>query len=69
MSSVHIPTAADGRRGVILWLIIFCSILAWSAIRPHDYFTWFMEVLPALSAVSVMAATYRSFRLTSFCTG
>jgi len=37
----------------------------WSAIRPHDYFTWFMEVLPALIAVVVLAATYTRFRLTA----
>jgi putative membrane protein len=51
-------------RGVILWLSIFSIVLLWSAVRPHDYFTWFMEVLPALIALVVMAATYRSFRLT-----
>ena len=65
MSSAQRPADVDGRRGVIVWLILFFSLLLWSAVRPHDYFTWFMEVLPALAAVVVMAATYRSFRLTS----
>jgi putative membrane protein len=46
-------------------LIICFSVLLWSAIRPHDRFTWFMEVVPALLALALMAATYRSFRLTS----
>jgi putative membrane protein len=64
MSKAHVPTTAENWRGIILWLIIFFSVLLWSAIRPHDRFTWFMEVLPALIALAVMAATYRSFRLT-----
>lgn len=42
-------------------LIIFCLILAWSAIRPHDYFTWFLEVLPALLGIGILLALYRTF--------
>ena len=40
------------------------AVLLWSAIRPHDYFTWFLEVFPALVAAGVLAATYRRFRFT-----
>jgi len=28
-------------------------VLAWSAIRPHDYFTWRMEVAPILIGVPI----------------
>src|SRR4029453_5277634 len=39
-------------------------ILAWSAVRPHDYFTWLLEVAPILIGVPILFATYRSFPLT-----
>jgi putative membrane protein len=38
--------------------------LAWSAIRPHDYFTWFMEVAPIFIGVPILVATGRRFPLT-----
>jgi putative membrane protein len=47
-----------------IWLVVFFAMLVWSAIRPHDYFTWFLEVLPALIGVAVLALTYKSFPLT-----
>ena len=28
-------------------LVLFFAVLVWSAVRPHDYFTWSMEVFPA----------------------
>ncbi|WP_428774378.1 DUF2238 domain-containing protein [Vibrio sp.] len=39
-------------------------MLVWSAIDPKDYFTWFLEVVPALIGALVLALTYKSFRLT-----
>ncbi|MEJ2115590.1 MAG: DUF2238 domain-containing protein [Gammaproteobacteria bacterium] len=39
-------------------------MLIWSAIEPKDQLTWFLEVLPALIGIVVMAWTYNSFRLT-----
>ncbi len=48
----------------ILWLVIFFAVLIWSGINPKDYFTWFLEVVPALIALVVMAFTYKSFPLT-----
>lgn len=47
-----------------LWLSIFTLILLWSGINPKDYFTWFLEVLPVLIAVVILAMTYQSFQLT-----
>ena len=58
-------SAAAGGKAVILWLAIFFSVLLWSAVRPHDYFTWFMEVLPAIIAFVILAATYKRFRLSA----
>jgi len=56
---------ATGGTSAILWLAAFFSVLIWSAIRPHDRFTWFMEVLPALIGIVILAATYRRFRLST----
>ena len=49
----------------IPWLLVYFSVLAWSAIEPKEYFTWFLEVLPALIALAVIAVSYNRFRLTS----
>jgi len=46
-------------------LAIFVIALGWSAIRPHDYFTWFLEVFPALIALVILLATYNRFRFTT----
>ncbi|MEN9432462.1 MAG: hypothetical protein RLZZ422_51 [Pseudomonadota bacterium] len=50
--------------GQVLWIAIFWGVLAWSAYQPHDYFTWFLEVIPALIGFAVLAATRKSFPLT-----
>lgn len=46
------------------WIAIFFLVLIWSAISPHDYFTWFLEVLPALIGFVVLGLTYKRFKLT-----
>lgn len=45
-------------------LVIFLAALVWSAIRPHDYFTWILEVFPALIGLGIVFATRRRFPLT-----
>lgn len=50
----------------LLLLVIVLLFLVWSAINPHDYFTWFLEVAPVLLGFVVLAATYKRFRLTNF---
>jgi putative membrane protein len=47
-----------------VWLAIYFAALVWSAVNPHDYFTWFLEAAPALIALGVLAATHKRFRLT-----
>jgi putative membrane protein len=47
---------------------LFLAALLWSAIRPLEYFTWFLEVFPALLGVVVMLATHRRFPLTTLLT-
>jgi putative membrane protein len=48
-----------------IWILIFCVALIWSGINPHDYFTWFLEVVPALIGVAILYKTEKSFPLTS----
>jgi putative membrane protein len=43
----------------------FTIVLAWSAIRPHDYFTWALEVFPAFLGLAALAITYRRFQFTT----
>ena len=49
----------------VAWLAVFFSVLAWSAFKPHDYPTWWLEVIPALLALVVLFVTRKSFPLTS----
>ena len=48
----------------LLWLAAYLTGLVWSAVNPHDYFTWFLEAAPALFGVTVLAVTRRRFPLT-----
>jgi len=48
-----------------LWVTTFLLFLAWSGINPKDPFTWLLEVTPAIVALIVLAATFKSFKLTS----
>ncbi|MFW2373804.1 MAG: DUF2238 domain-containing protein [Gammaproteobacteria bacterium] len=47
-----------------LWIASFFLVFFWSAIQPKDYYTWLLEVLPAILGILVLAVTYQSFRLT-----
>ncbi len=49
----------------IFLLVSLAGVLVWSAIKPHDYFTWFLEVLPALLAVGILAFFYNRFRFSN----
>lgn len=50
-----------------LWLTaVFLIVLTWSGIRPHDYFTWILEVFPAVIWLIVLLVTYKKFPLTYF---
>ena len=49
----------------IFLLASLAVVLAWSAYKPHDYFTWVLEVTPALLAVGIFAFYYNRFRFTN----
>jgi putative membrane protein len=46
------------------WIVVFIAVLVWSAINPKDFFTWLLEVLPALIGAGVLWFTRESFPLT-----
>ncbi|MEZ4874453.1 MAG: DUF2238 domain-containing protein [Flavobacteriaceae bacterium] len=47
-------------------LLLFCclGLLVWSAIHPREYFTWFLEVLPAVIGLLVLVFTFKKFQFT-----
>lgn len=47
-----------------LLLAILAPVFLWSAIRPHDLFTWLLEVMPVIIALPLLVATYKKFRFT-----
>jgi putative membrane protein len=60
----EITRQQSSSRYVAFLMIVFAIIFAWSAIRPHDYFTWFLEVVPAIIGLAVLGATHSRFRFT-----
>jgi len=55
------------QKSALLFLAgMFFLVLIWSAVHPHDYFTWSLEVFPALIGLCVLAFTYRRFPFTTF---
>jgi putative membrane protein len=55
MKDIHLHLALLGS---------FLAVLVWSAIRPFDYFIWFLEVVPAMAGAAVLVAIYPRVRLT-----
>lgn len=55
------------------FLAILCVTLflvfVWSAIRPHDVFTWFLEVSPIFIALPILFFTYKKFPLSNLIYG
>lgn len=48
------------------WILITIYIVGFvlSGINPHDYFTWILEVFPAVIGLGILILTYRKFRFT-----
>lgn len=46
-------------------LAVFCIALLWSAVQPHDYFTWALEVFPAVIGAILLVATHKRFPITT----
>jgi putative membrane protein len=48
-----------------IFLLVLSLVFLWSAVSPHDYFTWFLEVLPIIIALPVLVFSYKKFPLTN----
>jgi putative membrane protein len=56
-------TKSSLRLPLVLFAVVLLG-LVWSGIDPYDRLTWFLEVVPVLVAVPLLAWTARSFPLT-----
>jgi len=52
-------------KSALLWAVVFIAVLIWSAIKPHDYPTWLLEVMPAVIGAAILLVTRKRFPLTS----
>jgi putative membrane protein len=50
-------------------LAVVLVVMGWSLCFPHDLFTWFLEAVPVLIALPLLAVTYRPFRMTGLLYG
>jgi putative membrane protein len=58
-------TGTSDHRIPLFTLSMTGLVFVWSALHPHDYFTWFLEVVPAIAGIIVLGATYTRFRFSS----
>jgi putative membrane protein len=54
-------------RSHLALLATVVGVILWSCWRPHDCFTWWLEVTPGLAGLAILLATYRRFRFTTLC--
>jgi putative membrane protein len=50
-------------------LAIVGLVFVWSGIRPHDRFTWVLEVFPVMVGIPVLVAVFPRFRFTPLVYG
>ena len=48
----------------VLWTGSYFGVFIWSAVQPKDYYTWFLEVVPALAAALLLVLTRKQFTFT-----
>ena len=48
----------------IAWISVFLAVFTWSAVNPHDYPTWFLEVFPAVLGAAIIWTTRDTYPLT-----
>ncbi len=53
------------RHYLTFLLLCLSLVFVWSAIRPHDYFTWFLEIFPIFIALPILFITYKKFPLSN----
>lgn len=48
----------------VLLILLYLFGLVLSGINPHDYFTWLLEVFPAIIGITVLMISFKKFRFT-----
>lgn len=49
-----------------IYLLLFCVGLLLSGIHPKEYFTWLLEISPAIVGLIVLILTFKTFQFTNF---
>ena len=52
-------------KPLVLLSAIVAVVFVWSFVGCHDRFTWFLEGIPGVIGIAVLAAIYRHFRFTT----
>lgn len=55
----------DKMKFIYALLFLLLVLLVWSGINPKEYFTWFLEVSPAVLGILVLTITFKKFRFTN----
>jgi putative membrane protein len=53
-------------KNIYIMLIVFVGTFIWSIINPKEGFTCFLEIIPAIIGVLILALTFKKFRFTDF---
>ena len=53
-------------KNIYIMLAVFFGTLIWSIINPKEGFTCFLEIIPAILGVLILAFTFKNFRFTDF---
>ena len=53
-------------KNIYIMLVVFVGTFIWSIINPKESFTCFLEIIPAIIGVLILALTFKKFRFTDF---
>jgi putative membrane protein len=53
-------------KNIYIMLVVFFGTFIWSIINPKEGFTCFLEIIPAIIGVLILALTFKKFRFTDF---
>ncbi|WP_374541213.1 DUF2238 domain-containing protein [Flavobacterium sp.] len=53
-------------KSISIFIVLFFFGLVLSGIHPKEYFTWFLEVVPALLGFLILLITFKKFSFTNF---
>ncbi|WP_026715670.1 DUF2238 domain-containing protein [Flavobacterium gelidilacus] len=53
-------------KNIYIMLTVFFGTLIWTIINPNEGFTCFLEIIPAIIGLLILAFTFKKFRFTDF---